>query len=86
MSDEGTVVCPDWIEDDSIELGNALHLSPTPELALLHNRGKLKECKVNIKDFSIYPGDIKKVRCRKVKVIGDIKKSKQNTKKKGKLK
>ena len=68
---EGTVVCPDWIEDDSIECGNALHLSPTPELALWHNQGKLKECKVNIKDFVVYSGNIKKVRCKKVEVIGD---------------
>jgi hypothetical protein len=66
---EGIVTCPDW--DDNIErqCGGGLHLSPTPELALRYNQGKILECKVHINDFVVYPTDITKVRCKTVEVI-----------------
>jgi len=68
---EGIVECPDWDDDMWIECGRGLHLSPTPELALYYNRGKVLKCKVNIKDFVVYPHNINKVRCKKVEVLGE---------------
>ena len=68
---EGIVECPDWDDDMWIECGRGLHLSPTPELALYYNRGKVLKCKVNIKDFVVYPHNINKVRCKRVEVLGE---------------
>ena len=62
----GQVICPDWNPNPNIECGNGLHLSPTPELALSYNKGKIIECIVNINDIAIYGTDITKVRCKKV--------------------
>ena len=68
---KGTVNCPDWDPDPSRECGGGLHLSPTPELALRYNWGGIVlKCEVNVDDIVIYPYDISKVRCRKVKVLG----------------
>ena len=69
----GVVTCPDWDGNKDLQCGNGLHLSPRPEMALNYNRGKLLVCEVNKKDFVVYPSDITKVRCRKVKVIGEYK-------------
>ena len=69
--DNTVVNCPDWNADENILCGNGLHLSPTPQLALSYNKGKIKVCEVDIKDFVIYSKNITKVRCKKVKVIGD---------------
>ena len=66
---EGVVECPDWNPDVTIQCGNGLHLSATPEDALGYNNGKILKCKVNIKDIVVYPHDISKVRCKKVKVL-----------------
>ncbi len=77
--DNTIVECPDWNGDKNIQCGNGLHLSPTPQLALSYNKGKIKVCEVTIKDFVIYSKDITKVRCKKVKVIGDWKKENINT-------
>ena len=68
---EGTVTCPDWDSDNHRQCGGGLHLSPLPELALNYNQGKLLKCKVNKKDFVVFPNDITKVRCKKVTVIGE---------------
>jgi len=68
---EGIVECPDWDDNYKRECGGGLHLSPTPELALYHNKGKVLKCKVNIKDFVVYPHNINKVRCKKVEVLGE---------------
>ena len=70
---QGTVICPDWDNDKNRQCGGGLHLSPLPHLALSYNQGKLLECKVNKKDFVVYPRDISKVRCKKVTVIGEYK-------------
>ena len=70
---EGTVICPDWKTDTNIQCGNGLHLSPTPEMALSYNQGKVLKCKVAIKDIAVYPLNITKVRCKKVEVLGDYK-------------
>ena len=69
---KGTVECPDWNPDSSIQCDNGLHLSPTPEMALSYNKGKLLKCSVAIKDIAVYGNDITKVRCKKVKVIGEV--------------
>jgi hypothetical protein len=69
---EGTVICPDWISDNTLECGRGLHLSPIPYQALNYNDGKLLECKVNKKDFVVFPNDITKVRCKKVTVIKEV--------------
>ena len=68
---EGTVICPDWEDNEQRECGGGLHLSPTPELALFYNKGKVLKCKVNIEDFVVYSQNISKVRCKKVKVLGE---------------
>ena len=68
---EGIVTCPNWNPDNSIECGYGLHLSAKPEQALNFNKGKILKCKVNIKDIVVYPYNIDKVRCRKVKVINN---------------
>ena len=70
---EGIVNCSDFDDNENIQCGRGLHLSALPEQALSYNhQGKLLECEVNIKDFVVYPDDISKVRCKKVKVIGEI--------------
>ena len=68
---EGTVTCPGWDDNEQRECGGGLHLSPTPELALSYNKGKVLKCKVNIEDFVVYSKNIMKVRCKTVKVIGE---------------
>ena len=68
---EGTVTCPDWDDNDQQGCGGGLHLSPTPELALFYDQGKVLKCKVNIEDFVVYSQNISKVRCKKVKVLGE---------------
>jgi hypothetical protein len=68
---EGVVECPDWDPDPERQCGGGLHLSPTSELALSYNYGKLKRCLVHPDDIVVYGSDISKVRCRKVEVVGD---------------
>ena len=70
---QGTVSCPDWDKNKDRQCGGGFHLSPLPHLALSYNQGTLLECKVNKKDFVVFPSDITKVRCRKVTVIGEYK-------------
>jgi hypothetical protein len=70
---QGTVICPDWNPNSKIECGEGLHLSPSPELALSYNQGKLLACKVHKNDFVVYPHNITKVRCKKVTVVGEYK-------------
>jgi hypothetical protein len=69
---EGVVTCPDWNPDRNIQCGNGLHLSPTPEMALSYNQGKVLKCRVELKDIVVYPTDITKIRCKKVTVIGEV--------------
>jgi len=69
----GVVECPDWDASTEIECGNGLHLSPLPELALSFHDGLLLECTAKLKDIVVYPHNIKKVRCKKVTVIGEYK-------------
>jgi hypothetical protein len=69
---EGIVRCPDWDPNPNRECGGGLHLSPTPELALWHNEGKILQCLVRPDDFVVYPTNIKKVRCREVEVINGL--------------
>jgi hypothetical protein len=68
---EGTVTCPDFDPNPERECGDGLHLSPTPEMALRYNEGKVLKCEVALKDIVVYGHNIDKVRCRKVKVIGE---------------
>ena len=68
---ENTVICPDFDPNINRQCGGGLHLSPTPELALSYNQGKVLKCEVEIKDIVVFPDDITKVRCKKVKVIGE---------------
>ena len=68
---EGVVECPDWDSDENIECGNGLHLSPLPQTALRYNQGLLLKCEVSRSDIAVYSRDISKVRCRKVKVLGE---------------
>jgi hypothetical protein len=70
---EGTVTCPDFDPDPERECGGGLHLSPMPELALKYNNGKVLKCEVALKDIVVYGHNIDKVRCKKVKVVGEVK-------------
>ena len=70
---EGIVTCPDWDGNVEKECGNGLHLSPTPQLALSYHQGKLLKCEVKLKDIAVYSKNLTKVRCKKVKVLGEYK-------------
>ena len=70
---KGEVICPDFDKSPDIECGHGLHLSPLPHLALSFNEGLLLECAVKLKDFVIFSGNISKVRCSKVTVLGKYK-------------
>lgn len=70
---KGVVKCPDFDPDPSIQCGKGLHLSPTPEFALSYNQGKVLKCRVALKDIAVFSEDLTKVRCRRVKVIGEHK-------------
>jgi len=67
------VECPDWDDDTKRQCGGGLHLSPTPELALIYHHGQVLVCKCHVDDLVVYPHDITKVRCRKVTVIDTAK-------------
>ncbi len=67
------IECPDWDDNCLRQCGGGLHLSPNPEQALEYNQGKLLVCHVHIDDFVVFPFDISKVRCKKVKVIEEYK-------------
>jgi hypothetical protein len=70
--ENGKTVNPDKFDPSTErECGDGLHLSPSPEMALSYNNGKVKICEVAIKDIVVYSKNITKVRCSKVKVIGD---------------
>jgi hypothetical protein len=66
---DGVTLCPDFNSDKKIKCGQGLHLSPTSEMALKYNQGKILECAVKISDFVIFSEDITKVRCKKVTVL-----------------
>ncbi len=68
----GTVTCPDFDPNPERECGGGLHLSPTPELAMSFNRGKVLKCEVALKDIVVFGRNIDKVRCRKVTVTGEV--------------
>ena len=70
---EGDVIAPDWDSSQEKECGGGLHVSPTPGQALSYNRGKLLRVGVKLKDFVIYQGNLSKVRCRKLVVLGEYK-------------
>jgi hypothetical protein len=71
---EGIVKCPDFDSSKDRECGGGLHLSPTPELAISFAEGeyKLLKCKVKLKDIVVYGKNIQKVRCKQVKVLGEV--------------
>ncbi len=71
---KGAVECPDWDPNPNRQCGGGLHLSPTPYDALRYHDGKVLVCEVARKDIVVFPTDVTKVRCRKVKVIGEWKK------------
>ena len=70
-----TVVCPDWDDRQSRECGGGLHLSPSIDLCKRFNKGIYLKCEVSIKDILVHknPDMPEKVRCKKVKVLEEIK-------------
>ena len=71
---EGVVACPDWNPDPEVECGGGLHLSPSVSaLKKWQSHGLILECEVDMEDIVVYAADITKVRCRKVKIIGEYK-------------
>ena len=70
-----TVECPDWDVNNSIECGGGLHLSPSIYFCKFFNKGKYLKCEVNIKDILVHPNPHYpyKIRCKKVKVLEEIK-------------
>jgi hypothetical protein len=69
------IVCPDWVDNNNIECGNGLHLSKKLIDAKKYNKpGKILKCEVDINDMNVYSnGYQNKFRCKKVKVIEEIK-------------
>ena len=63
------VTCSDFDPNKKRQCGGGLHLSPTPQMALNYNQGKILVCEVKARNIIVYPDDVTKVRCRKVKVI-----------------
>ena len=75
------VECPDWIEDNTIECGNGLHLAPSIHLCKQFNKtGIALKCEVSILDKNGNPNILvhenpnspQKVRCKTIKVIDDL--------------
>jgi hypothetical protein len=65
-----TVTALDWVSNERIVCGNALHLSATREQSLQWNEGgKLLKCEVNLRDMCVFPYNITQVRCREVQVL-----------------
>jgi len=71
---EGIVECPDFDPDEDRECGGGLHLCATPEGAKSFADGpaKLLKCRVKLKDIVVFHGNIQKVRCKKVEVLGEV--------------
>jgi len=72
------IKCPDWDADENLECGGGLHLSPSIKDCKKFNdskNGHALKCDVDIKDIIVHPNPLYpyKVRCRKVKVIEEIK-------------
>jgi kynureninase len=72
------VECPDWNDDINNECGGGLHLCPTIKDCKKFNNSKnghALRCEVDIKDIVVHPKPQYpyKVRCRKIKVIEEIK-------------
>ncbi len=70
-----TVTCPDWNNEFTGECGYGLHLCGKPEQTQTFNKGKILKCEVAIKDIVVHnnPKYPTKVRCRKVKVLEEVK-------------
>ena len=75
------VKCPDWLEDNTIECGNGLHLSPSVHFCKqFNNKGIALKCEVLILDSNGKPNILvhenpdspQKVRCKKIRVIEDL--------------
>jgi hypothetical protein len=66
------VVCPDYISNDEIECGNALHLCYSARLTQKFNVGKILKCAVKISDISVYKYNMDKVRCRMVHPLCEV--------------
>ena len=75
------VECPDWLEDNAIECGNGLHLSPSVHFCKqFNNKGIALKCEVPILDSNGRPNILvhenpdspQKVRCKKIRVIEDL--------------
>ena len=67
---EGVVECPYFDANEERECGAGLHLCAKPSQALSFNQGQLLKCKVDLKDIVVFPKNIQKVRCKRVKVLG----------------
>ena len=65
-------IAPDWVNDNTIQCGNGLHLSPTALGTLKYNSGKVLKCLVSPNDVCVYASDISKVRCRAVRPIAVV--------------
>lgn len=67
------VTAIDWIDNERIVCGNALHLCATIRQSSQWNEGgKLLLCSVRTSDMCVFPYRINQVRCREVVVIEDI--------------
>ena len=79
---EGEVIAPDWDSKYEDECGKGLHLCPKPFFCDYFVPGDQKPiyllCEVALKDIKVYKNGTPeypwKVRCKKVKVIKEVKK------------
>jgi hypothetical protein len=70
---ETVVTAADWIANERIVCGNALHLSATKEQSEQWNEGgRLLKCRVKLEDMCVLPYNILQVRCREVFVLKEI--------------
>jgi hypothetical protein len=66
------VEAPDWDPDPDRQCGGGLHLCFSALGTLAYNRGTILKCLAAPEDVVVYKGDVSKVRCRKVHVVGVI--------------
>ena len=65
-----TVTADDWIPNERIVCGNALHLSATKELSEQWNEGgHVLKCLVALENMCVFPYNISQIRCRTVRVL-----------------
>jgi len=70
---QGEVVeCPDWDPDPERQCGGGLHLCLSAAATRNFNQGLILKCLVDPDDVVIFPGNVEKVRCRRVLPVATV--------------